>query len=286
MAGLRALSILRPQSLVTAAGNLAVRLEPVCSWRPPVRTLQLCSALCAGHNKWSKVKNVKGPKDNARADYFSRLSKMIKLAVKEGGPNPQSNVKLAQLLEQARKKNMPKISQEAAIKGSETGKVPSQYLYEAQGPGGCKLLIEVLTTSNARSLVEVKIALNKNGGMLCDRVIHNFNKKGLVVVQGHNVSTEQALELAIEVGAEDVQESEDDEDGPVLQFISDLSDLKKVQASLAALGMDVKSAGLGFVPHIFSNLNQDQLDDASALIEALNDCPDVVQVWDNIQVCS
>ncbi|XP_039645058.1 translational activator of cytochrome c oxidase 1 [Perca fluviatilis] len=211
---------------------------------------------------------------------------MIKIAVKEGGSNPDMNINLAHILEQCRSKNMPKASVEAAIKSAEKAKPASQHMFEARGPGGCLLLIEVLTDNNSRSHQEIKRLLNKNGGMLSEGARHNFNRRGVVVVPGQNVSTERALELAIEAGAEDVQETEDEEEQPLLQFMCDMTDVRKVRGSLEELGMQITSAGLEFVPRALSSLDQDQLDAASTLLEALNDCPDVVRIWDNIQADS
>ncbi|XP_031700117.1 translational activator of cytochrome c oxidase 1 [Anarrhichthys ocellatus] len=293
---LRALRTLRPRTPVAILGRFPAPLECVLTpasrvlyppWRTStVRTLQLCSALCAGHNKWSKVKHIKGPKDEARGRMFMKFGMMIKIAVKEGGSNPDMNVNLAHILEQCRSKNMPKVAVEAAIKSAEKAKPASQHMFEARGPGGCLLLIEVLTDNNSRTHQEIKRLLNKNRGMLSDGARHNFNRRGVVLVPGQNVSTERALELAIEAEAEDVQETEDEEEQPLLQFICDMAEVRKVRALLEELGMQITSAGLEFVPRALSSLDQDQLDAASTLIEALNDCPDVVRVWDNIQADS
>ncbi|AWP17681.1 putative translational activator of cytochrome c oxidase 1 [Scophthalmus maximus] len=252
----------------------------------PVRTLQLCSALCAGHNKWSKVKHIKGPKDEARGKMIMKLGLMIKIAVKEGGSNPDLNINLAHILEQCRNKNMPKASIEAVLKSAEKAKPVSQHTFEARGPGGCVLLIEVLTDSIARSHHDIKRLLNKNGGTLSDRLRHSFTKKGVVGAPGKTISTERALELAIEAGAEDVQETEDEEEQPLLKFMCDTTELNKVRASLEELGVQVVSSGTEFVPGNLLSLDPDQLDAASTLVDALNDCPDVVRVWDNIQAAS
>ncbi|XP_039862551.1 translational activator of cytochrome c oxidase 1 [Simochromis diagramma] len=288
------LRALRPP--VSAASSRFPSLEPVLppsscvvssGWRrTPARTLQLCPALCAGHNKWSKVKHVKGPKDEARGRMFMKFGMMIRIAVKEGGSNPELNLNLAHILEQCRSKNMPKASIDVAVKSAEKAKPASQHMFEARGPGGCLLLVEVLTDNNSRTHQEIKRLLNKNGGMLSDGARHNFQRRGVVVVPGQNITTERALELAIEAGAEDVQETEDEEEKPLLQFLCDVADLNKVRALLKELGMEVLSSGPEFVPRTHAPLDEDHLDAASILIEALNDCPDVVRVWDNIQAHS
>ncbi|KAK7919623.1 hypothetical protein WMY93_010907 [Mugilogobius chulae] len=251
-----------------------------------VKTLHLCPSLCAGHNKWSKVRHVKGPKDEARGRMFMKFGLLIKIAVKEGGPNPELNLNLAHLLEQCRNKNMPKASVEAAIKSAEKAKPASQQTLEARGPGGCLMLIEVLTDNNSRTLQDIKKILNKNGGMWSDGARHNFEKRGVVVVPAKDVTAERALELAIETGAEDVHESEDEEEQSILKFICDTVELKKVRTSLEQLGLHIISAGLEFVPRRVLPLDENQINSASNLIEALNDCPEVVRVWDNIQAHS
>ncbi|XP_071318739.1 translational activator of cytochrome c oxidase 1 [Trachinotus anak] len=299
MAGAAVLGALRApllRTLAVVSGRCSAPVKSVlpptpCVLSPPwrassARTLQLCSSLCAGHNKWSKVKHIKGPKDEARGKMFAKFGMMIRIAVKEGGPNADLNVNLAHILEQCRNKNMPKASIEAAIKSAEKAKPASQHMFEARGPGGCLLLIEVLTDNNTRSHQEIKRLLNKNGGMLSDGIRHSFTRRGVVAMAGKTISTEKALELAIEVGAEDVQDSEDEEEQPLMQFICDTMDVNKVRASLEKLGMQIASSGVEFVPNTRSSLDQDQLDAASTLIEALSDCPDVVRVWDNIQADS
>uniref|UniRef100_A0A3P9JFI0 Translational activator of cytochrome c oxidase 1 n=1 Tax=Oryzias latipes TaxID=8090 RepID=A0A3P9JFI0_ORYLA len=294
MAGLpllRALRALHPRALTTTAVR-SPRWEPPLPTRPPcasscpVRFLRMSPASCAGHNKWSKVKHIKGPKDEARGRMFMKFGMMIRIAVKEGGSNPDLNVNLAHILEQCRSKNMPKASIDAAVKSAEKAKPALQHMLEARGPGGCVLLIEVLTDNNSRTHQEIKRLLNKNGGMLSDGCRHNFNRSGVVVVPGHNISSEKALELAIESGAADVQETEDEEEKPLLKFICDVADLNKVRVALERQELPVTSSGLEFVPRNYSSLDEDQLEAASALIEALNDCPDVVRVWDNIQADS
>ncbi|KAL6095048.1 taco1 [Pungitius sinensis] len=293
-AALRALRTLLRRGPDATLGSLPVpgsRVPPPaasCVSSPPwrsssVRTLQLSRAACAGHNKWSKVKNIKGPKDEARGRMFMKFGMLIKIAVKEGGPNPDMNLNLAQVLEQCRSKNMPKAAVEAAIKSAEKAKPASQHMFEARGPAGYLLLIEVLSDNNTRTHQEIKRVLTKNRALLSDGARHNFNRRGVVLVPGENVSTERAVELAIEAGAEDVQETEDEEERPLLQFICDMAEVRKVRASLEQLGMPITSAGLEFVPRTLCTLDQEQLDAASTLIEALNDCPDVVRVWDNIQ---
>lgn len=286
-AAVRPLGALCPRALSAVWSHCAPASCALSSaWSSSVRTLHLRPSLCAGHNKWSKVRHVKGPKDEARAKMFQKFSMFIRVAVKEGGPNPELNLNLANILEQCRNNNMPKANVEAVIKSAEKAKPAAQLIVEARGPGGCLLLIEVLTDCNSRTQQDIKKILNRNGGMLSDGARHNFEKRGVVVVPAKDITAEQALELAIEAGAEDVQEMEDEEEKTILKFICEMVELKKVRTSLEKLGLQITSAGLEFVPRNTISLDEDHLSNASNLIEALTDCPEVITVWDNIQTQS
>ncbi|XP_053555588.1 translational activator of cytochrome c oxidase 1 isoform X2 [Bombina bombina] len=250
--------------------------------------LHTSSAVSAGHNKWSKVKHIKGPKDEARARLFAKLSMMIKVAVKEGGPNPDMNVNLSNLIEQCKQKNMPKTSIEAAIKGAEKAKPSSYALYEGRGPGGSSLLIEALTDNNSRSYTDFKSLMSKNGAALSDGARHFFDKKGVVTVQscdknGAPLHLEQALELAIEAGAEDVKEVLDEEDKGVYKFICEVPFLRDVHSQLTALGLVLVSSGPEFIPNTTVQLSDSDMELASQLLEIVNNHPEVMRVYDNIE---
>ncbi|KAM8945796.1 translational activator of cytochrome c oxidase 1 [Pelodytes ibericus] len=241
----------------------------------------------AGHNKWSKVKHIKGPKDKARAQVFAKLAVMIKVAVKEGGPNPELNVNLSQLIEQCRQRNMPKSSIDVAIKGADKANPTVYALYEGRGPGGCSFLIEALTDNNRRSYSELKLLMGKNGGSMCDGARHCFDKKGVVTVhtqdlKGNTMQLEQALELAIEAGAEDVQETQDDEERDVFKYICDVASLRDVRSKLVSLGLVPISSGPEFLPKITVKLSDSDMELTSQLLEIINSQPDVMQVYDNI----
>ncbi|XP_053121776.1 translational activator of cytochrome c oxidase 1 isoform X2 [Hemicordylus capensis] len=253
---------------------------------PPIRTFHASCTVFAGHNKWSKVKNVKGPKDTARSQLFQKFTMMIRVAVREGGPNPELNTNLANIIEQCRSKSMPKSSIEAAITGGE--KIKSSYLlYEALGPGRSALLIEILTDNAKRSSQQIRYIMNRNGGLIAEGARHSFAKKGVITVSsedqsGNLVTLDRALELAIEAGAEDVQEEEDEDEKIILKFICALPTLQQVRKTLDSLGFCSLSAGFEFIPTITAQLSDEEMDQASKLLEALQDCPDVVRVYDNI----
>ncbi|XP_037665868.1 translational activator of cytochrome c oxidase 1 isoform X2 [Choloepus didactylus] len=250
------------------------------------RTLHLTAAVAAGHNKWSKVRHIKGPKDTERSRIFSKLSLSIRLAVKEGGPNPELNSHLANILEVCRSKHMPKSTIEAALKMEKTKDI--YLLYEGRGPGGSSLLIEALSSSGSKCHSDIRHILNKNGGMMAEGACHSFDKKGVVVVgvedrEKKAVNLEHALELAIEAGAEDVKEMKDGEDKSIFKFICDASSLHQVRKKLDSLGLHSVSCMLEFIPNTKVRLADPDLEQASQLIQALCNHEDVIQVYDNIE---
>ncbi|CAI9535991.1 unnamed protein product [Staurois parvus] len=242
----------------------------------------------AGHNKWSKVRHIKGPKDAARARIFSKLSMMIKVAVKEGGPNPELNPHLYNLVEQCRQRNIPKTSIEVAIKGADKSKPASYALFQARGPGGASLLIELLTDNTNRSFADVKLILNKNGGTATDGARHCFTKKGVVTVQtydkdGSPVPLEQALEFAIQAGAEDVQESQDEEDKDVYKYICEVPALREVRSQLLTLGMVPISSAPEYLPIITVQPSDSDKEKLFHLLELINNQAEVLRIYDNIE---
>uniref|UniRef100_D4A601 Translational activator of cytochrome c oxidase 1 n=1 Tax=Rattus norvegicus TaxID=10116 RepID=D4A601_RAT len=253
----------------------------------PHRTLRVSAVAFAGHNKWSKVRHIKGPKDMERSRIFSKLTLSIRLAVKEGGPNPENNSSLANILEVCRSKNMPKSTIESALKSEKNKGI--YLLYEGRGPGGSSLLIEALSNSGPKCHLEIKYILNKNGGMMTEDARHFFDKKGVVVVgvedrEKKAVNLERALELAIEAGAEDVREAEDEEEEKNLfKFICDASSLHQVRKKLDSLGLCSVSCSLEFIPHSKVQLSEPELEQAVHLIQALSNHEDVIHVYDNIE---
>ncbi|XP_024616430.1 translational activator of cytochrome c oxidase 1 [Neophocaena asiaeorientalis asiaeorientalis] len=250
------------------------------------RTLHLTAEVLAGHNKWSKVRHIKGPKDTERSRVFSKLSLSIRLAVKEGGPNPEFNRNLASILEVCRSKHMPKATIEAALKMEKTKDV--YLLYEGRGPGGSSLLIEALSNSSSKCHSDIKHILNKNGGMMAEGARHSFDKKGVIVVgvedkEKKAVNLERALELAIEAGAEDVKETEDEEETNIFKFICDASSLHQVRKKLDSLGLCSVSCMLEFIPNTKVRLADPDLEQAAHLIQALGNHNDVIHVYDNIE---
>ncbi|XP_008569362.1 PREDICTED: translational activator of cytochrome c oxidase 1 [Galeopterus variegatus] len=271
---------------VTPRAPLPSQPEPPGRGPAPGRALHLSAAAPAGHNKWSKVRHIKGPKDIEKSRIFAKLCLNIRLAVKEGGPNPELNSSLANILEVCRSKHMPKSTINTALKMEKTKDI--YLLYGVRGPGGSSLLIEALSNSGSKCQSDIRHILNKNGGVMAEGARHSFDKKGVVVVgvedrEKKAVNLERALELAIEAGAEDVKETEDEEEKSIFKFICDASSLHQVRKKLDSLGLCSVSCTLEFIPNSKVQLADPDLEQAAHLIQVLSNHQDVIHVYDNIE---
>lgn len=169
----------------------------------------------AGHNKWSKVKHIKAVVDVKRGKIFSKLSKEITLAAKHGGGNPDLNARLRSAILDARAANVPNDNIERAIKkgtGELEGAVLEEITYEGYGPGGVALMIEVVTDNRNRSANDLRVLLSKNNGTFADAgsVAYLFSRRGEIRIPKGNLSEDDATELAIEAGADDVQDGDEE----------------------------------------------------------------------------
>ncbi|XP_022086222.1 translational activator of cytochrome c oxidase 1-like [Acanthaster planci] len=273
---------------------LSVGHQLTCRWLPgsgistqPMRLFHGSSTVWAGHNKWSKVKHIKGPKDDQRSIVFNKLILQMRIAIRENGPNPELNSALAGLISQAKSKAMPKSTIEGVLKAPAKS-ADTQLLLEARGPGQSCLLIDVLTDNARRTRNEIQRILQKNGGDF-GTSLYAFTRKGVVKVlpqmegQEKPLTLDLAEEVAIEVGAEDVQETSNEDDTALFMFICDLGDLRTVRNNLASLNYAVESSSFEYLPETTIALNDKSLEDTFLLISLLNDNPNVVRVYDNVE---
>lgn len=169
----------------------------------------------AGHNKWSKVKHIKAVVDAKRGKVFSKLSKELTLAAKHGGSNPDTNARLRTAIQNARAQNMPGDNIERAVKkgaGELEGATLDEVVYEGYGPGGAALLVEVVTDNRNRSVNDLRIIFSRNGGTFADAgsVAYLFSRQGEIRLAKDGLNEDAAMELALEAGADDVQDGGDE----------------------------------------------------------------------------
>lgn len=231
----------------------------------------------SGHSKWETTKRQKAVVDAKRGALFTKISKQISIAAR-GGTDPSMNPSLAMMLEKARLANMPKVNIERAI-AKVSDKNASDLVeesYEAYGPGGIGIIIDVATDNKNRTMPEVRHTLEKNGGRMADpgSVRFNFERKGVIFTpeKGEN------LELkAIEAGAEDL---ENEEDGTTIYTA--LADLAKVRENLLSAGVKIDDAELKYVAKSRLELDAQTEEKAEKLLDAIDDLDDVVAIHTNI----
>ncbi|MFN4216255.1 MAG: YebC/PmpR family DNA-binding transcriptional regulator, partial [Brevinematales bacterium] len=161
----------------------------------------------SGHNKWANIKQRKGAQDAKRSSLFSKLVKEIIIAARAGG-NPDTNPKLRVAIDKARDANMPKDNIEKAIKrgtGEIEGATYEELVYEGYGPGGVAVIIDITTDNKNRTAAEIRKIFSKHNGNLGESgcVAWMFDKKGFIAVQAADVSEDEIMELALELGADD-----------------------------------------------------------------------------------
>ena len=196
----------------------------------------------AGQSKWANIKHRKGAVDAKRGKIFTRLIKEITVAARMGGGDPDGNPRLRSAIATARSENMPKDNIARAIKkgtGELEGEVYDEILYEGYGPGGIAVLVECMTDNRNRTVAEVRHAFSKSNGNLGESgcVAYMFEKKGMIYVDQSTISEEELMDMAIEAGADDVEE-----DGDQFQIVTAPEDFDDVRENLEKAGVNIAEA--------------------------------------------
>jgi YebC/PmpR family DNA-binding regulatory protein len=241
----------------------------------------------SGHSKWATTKHKKAVIDARRGKMFAKLIKNIEVAARMGGGDPAGNPTLYDAIQKAKKSSVPNDNIDRAVKrgsGAEAGGAAyDTIMYEGYGPNGVAFLIECLTDNKNRAAMEVRTAMNRNGGSLADpgSVAYLFQRKGVVIVpreqEGRRVSEDDVLEAALDAGAEEVNDL-----GDSFEVISEATDLVGVRSALQAAGLDYDSAEASFVPSMQIELEDEKSAGAVLrLVDALEDLDDVQNVFAN-----
>ncbi len=243
----------------------------------------------SGHSHAKTIKHQKNITDQKRGQMFSKMARVISVAVKEGGPNPGTNAKLRVAVEEAKKNNMPKENVERAIKqatGGAEGTNLEEMIFEAYGPGGIAIIIEGITDNKNRALGEVKQILNQNGGKLVGGggVKWMFERKGCIIVdcklQIGDLQNREKLEmLAIEAGASDIYWHDE-----TLDVYTNTGELDKVKKNLEEKGIKTESVSLDWVPKEEISLNAKTKESCQKLFEALDENDAVQEIYSNLKI--
>ncbi len=237
----------------------------------------------SGHSKWSKVKHQKATTDAAKSQAFTKASRAITIAVREGGGigDPEKNYHLRLALEKAREANMPKDTIERAISRGLAGEgsMIESVIYEGYGPGGIALVIEAATDNRARTVAEVKHVLEQAGGSLASEGAVNFlfTRMGEITVPVTAGSVDRIMEIAIDSGADDVKTGKN-----VYKLYTTMAMLAKVKAKLIAAGIPVASSNLVFKPVVAVAVKEGVTEKIHSLASLLESLEDVQHVYTNL----
>ena len=243
----------------------------------------------SGHSHAKTVRRKKELSSKKRGQIFAKMARLISVAVREGGPNPETNSKLRFAIETALSYNMPKENIERAIKRA-SGEIPGAKLeevtFEAYGPGGIAIIIEGITDNKNRALGEVKQILKQYNGKLVQEggVKWMFERKGCISVnlksQNEEFQKRERLELAaIEAGAEDTYWHNDD-----LDIYTGVEDLGKVKEKLIEKGIKIDSTSLDWKPKKLIELNPKETESCLKLFEALDESDSVQDIYSNLKI--
>ncbi|MFV0405430.1 MAG: YebC/PmpR family DNA-binding transcriptional regulator [Propioniciclava sp.] len=244
----------------------------------------------SGHSKWATTKHKKAAIDAKRGKLFANLIKKIEVAARTGGGDPAGNPTLYDAIQKAKKNSVPNDNIDRAVKrGSGVGGEAVDYteiMYEAYGPAGTALLIEVLTDNRNRSASDVKVAVTRNGGTIADpgSVSRIYDRKGVVTVakaqDGREVTEDDLLEATLEAEPEDIADN-----GDTFAVISDPTQLVEVRKAVQAAGLDYDSAEVEFRAQYDQAVDaQDAVTKLFKLLDAIEDVDDVQNVYSNEDV--
>lgn len=234
----------------------------------------------SGHSKWSTIKREKGAKDAKRGAIFTRIGNQIAIAARSG-TDPTMNSALAMAIETAKQANMPNNNIQRAIDrvSDKNAAVMEEATYEGYGPGGIGIIVETATDNKNRTYPEVRSAFTKNGGSMAEpgSVAFQFTRKGVINVAA---SGEDALLTILDAGAEDAVE----EDGEIIVY-TELKELAKVRTVLMDAGLEIKAAGLQYVPNAQVEISDPEVArKALKLLDILDELDDVVNVHTNADI--
>jgi YebC/PmpR family DNA-binding regulatory protein len=238
----------------------------------------------SGHSKWATIKHKKGKTDARRGKLFSKLSRAITVAAREGGSDPTMNISLANAIEKAKAESMPKDNIERAIQrggGGADGETYEHILYEGYGPAGVAIIVEVLTDNKNRSAAEVRNIFSKHGGQLAQpgAVAWVFERRGSIMVDGSRFAEDDVMTAAIEAGAEDVVQ-----DGDQFDVLTQPADFAAVRDAMAAAGIEFEQAELTMIPKNTVKLEENDARKTMKIVDALEDSDDVQEVFANFDI--
>ncbi len=239
----------------------------------------------SGHSKWHNIQATKNKADAARGKIFTKIGRELAVAVKMGGPDPNSNAKLRDVISKAKQNNMPNDNIQRSIKKA-SGELSSvnyeEITYEGYGVGGSAVIVKCLTDNKNRTAGDVRHAFDKFNGSLGSSgcVSYLFDNKGLLILENSsNVDEEKLIDMCLEADAEDVINDED-----VYQIITSPANFHKVKEALEAKGLVFLSTEVTMIPQSYVDLDDNQLSTFNKMIDTLEALDDVQNVYHNVNL--
>ena len=238
----------------------------------------------SGHSKFANIKHKKEKNDAAKGKIFTILGREIAVAVKEGGPDPANNFKLAQVVAKAKSNNMPNDTIERGIKkaAGDVGNVNYEYItYEGYGPGGIAIIVDALTDNKNRTAANVRNAFTKGQGNIGTQgcVSYLFDQKGQIIIakEDCNMDADDLMMMALDAGAEDFSEEEDS-----FEVITAPDDFSAVREALEAENIPMASAEVTMIPQTYVSLTDEKdITNIQRILDLLDEDDDVQEVYHN-----
>ena len=238
----------------------------------------------SGHSHWATIKHKKGAADARKGKMFSKISKLLMQAARDGGTDPDSNLKLQLAIDKARAENMPKDNIERAIKrgSGESGDVKYEEItYEGYGPGGVALMVKTLTDNKNRTVSEIRKIFEQKGGNLgsANSVAYNFHRKGTLGVTKADLTEDEVMTVALDAGAEDVETTDD-----TFIITTNAEDYQTVKKVVEGKGWTLTISEIGLVPKTYTAVDATIGKRVLDLIDAIEDHDDVQDVYTNVEM--
>ena len=238
----------------------------------------------SGHSKWSNIKHKKGKNDAIRAKITTKIGKEITVAARLGGADPTGNMRLTVALQKARENNVPKDNIQRAIQkgiGATDGGDYEEITYEGYGPSGVALVVEVMTDNRNRAAADVRHAFSKHGGNLGESgsVTWMFKRKGVFVLPGDAGDEEELMMMALDAGAEDFKDDEDD-----YEVLTTPENYDAVEKAFQDADIEMTISKITMVPDTTIALDGDDARKMQNLLDALDDLDDVKDVYSNAEL--
>ncbi len=237
----------------------------------------------SGHSKWATIKRKKGANDAQRGKIFTKIGRELAVAVKAGGPDPDTNAKLKDVISKAKSNNMPNDTIMRSIKKASGDTNADNYediVYEGYGPKGIAVIVETLTDNRNRTAADMRHYFDKFGGNLGTSgcVMFMFDQKGVIVIENtDSINEEKIMMDALEAGADDVDMQDD-----CFEITTAPSDFSAVRDAIEGLGYEIAQAEIQYVPQTEVTLTEEgDIKNMEKLIDHLEDCDDVQYVWHN-----